>query len=375
MSLSGRGDHDDAPAFFLMKVLSPILILLVLPLNAHTESAAVQDRGKDVARERSLETLPDIETLIKTGKTVEAEAKLDAMSQRIGRTAAVDATYGDLLLSRKRYAEAMLHYEAALKANPKSTAARQGETDSAICLALHYKASGDGDRTIAILEHAITILPEEPTLLTDLGIQATAEKHWNVAEKSLLAAYRVTPKAPSVVYALARLETEQGNFTKAESYFREYFQLRPNDASAHYGLGRAFQMEQQPEKAAEEFLRSVTLQPVQTEAYYQLGEIALQAGREEEARANYEKTLSRLPTHGGALTGMGMLEYRAHDYAAAKTSLERAVGNSPDYQPAHYYLGLTLRRLGDSSGAERELHTATELAATQQGKGAPVAAQ
>lgn len=82
--------------------------------------------------------------------------------------------------------------------------------------------------------------------------------------------------------------------------------------------------------------------------------------------------LQRVPTHGGALTGLGMLAYHEKNYAEAAQSLSRAVAVSPDYQPAHYYYGLTLRRLGRQADAERELQLATELAARQQGKAAPV---
>lgn len=269
----------------------------------------------------------------------------------------------------------MSFYEAALRASAADEPARNGERKAATALALHLRAIQDQEGALAILEHAHAILPQDVPILLNLALQAQQMRRLTTARDAISKALSLQPGNDRVLYAAAGIAFDGGHSSEAAQHYRDFLAQHPEDASAHYGLGRALRVQQKLAEAKQELQRSISLQPVQTEAYYQLGEIALQSGLPEEARVNYQKTLSRMPTHGGALTGMGMLAYRAHEYAQAKSFLQQGVTASPSYQPAHYYLGLTLRRLGEAEAADRELNTATELAAAQQGKGSPIAAQ
>ena len=266
---------------------------------------------------------------------------------------------------------AMDRFEATLSADPHNAAARDGEHRAAITLALQLRLN-DGPAALAVLERARAALPDDSTLLIDLGIQADALHRYSEATEALQAALRISPADPTAQYALARAQLDNQHPGEAEALFHAYLAQLPNDASAHYGLGHLLQMQQRNAEAAAEFNKSISLQPVQTESYFQLGQMALDDHRDGEAQAMFEKTLIRMPSHGGALSGMGILAYRGKDFAAARDWLLQAIATSPDYEPAHYYLGLTLARLGDKEGSTRELANAAKLAATQQGRGAPI---
>lgn len=268
--------------------------------------------------------------------------------------------------------QAMDRFEATLASNPHDEVARDGERKAAVALALQLRAQNNGPAALAILERARAALPDDATLLTDIGIQADALHHYAEATEALQSALRLEPANPTAQYALARTQSDNQHPVEAEALFRAYLAQRPNDASAHYGLGHLLQMQQRNPEATAEFTQSISLQPVQTESYYQLGQMALDEHRDEQARAMFEKTLGRMAAHGGALSGMGILAYRARDFASARKWLQQAVAASPDYEPAHYYLGLSLGRLGDKEGSARELADAAKLAAAQQGKGAPI---
>lgn len=281
---------------------------------------------------------------------------------------------GDLLLSEHLYPEAMDRFETVLAIDLRNSSARTGERNAAVALALQARSSGNPAAALATLQHAHEALPDDATLLTDLGVQQQAMHLLQPAAASLTSALALDPSNLTALYALARVETDQENFASAEQHFRSYLAARPNDASAHYGLGWLIQLQLHTDAASAEFQRSIALQPLQTESYFQLGQIALDGHRADEARSMFQKTLSRAPTHGGALTGLGILDYRAKDYPAARESLTRAIQSYPDYQPAHYYLGLTLTRLGDKAAATRELALAADLARKQQGKSQPIPA-
>jgi tetratricopeptide (TPR) repeat protein len=302
----------------------------------------------------------------------------DAATRALGsspNSPAANIALGETLLGEHRYPEAMERFETVLATNLHDPNARKDELAAATALALEARAAGHPEAALACLTHARESLPDDPTLLTDFGIQAQQMHLLPEAAEALKAALLLSPQRLDAIYALARVETDQDHLPEAEQHLRAYLAARPGDASAHFGLGHVLERQQKTDAAASEFRRSIQLQPTQTESYYQLGQMALDVHQDASARPLFEKTLARNPRHGGALTGLGIIAYRAKDYEAARQQLFAATEASPNYQPAHYYLGLTLARLGDKPASDHELKTAVELAGKQQGKGEPLSPQ
>ncbi|MDW5264595.1 MULTISPECIES: tetratricopeptide repeat protein [Acidobacteriaceae] len=282
--------------------------------------------------------------------------------------ASTNNALGKLYSEEHRYPEAMERFEAVLAINLRDADARRGELSAAVALALQVRAASP-EAALACLQHARENLPDDPTLLIDLGIQAQGMNQLVLANESLSAALKVKPDDLTTLYALARVETDQMHSELAEKHFREYLAARPDDATAHYGLGHLLQMQLKTAEATKEFKRSIELQPVQTESYYALGQIALDTQHDAEAEPLFHKTLARDPNHGGALTGMGILSYRAKNYAEAEGYLAKAIVSAPNYQPARYYYSLALAHVGKKAEAEQQLKIAASL---QQKRAIPI---
>jgi len=302
---------------------------------------------------------------LKRGDETEAQRLLACALAIRPDAFSANLTFGKLLLSQQSYPEAMDRFETALATHVRDPEARAGELTAATQLALHARQSGNQDAALKCLQHARLHLADDPTLLTDLGIQAHLLHQLPEASEALNAALRLRPNSSTALYALARVETDWQRFPAAESHLRAYLVTHPDDASAHFGLGHLLFMQQHLEDARTEFNRSIELQPLQTESYYQIGQMDLDAHADADAAVLFEKALGRNPRHGGALTGMGILAYRAKQYTSARGRLTAAVESSPGYQPAHYYLGLTLARLGEKAASDHELALATQLTETQ----------
>jgi tetratricopeptide (TPR) repeat protein len=279
---------------------------------------------------------------------------------------------GDILLASNQFPEAMDRYETLLALTPRSAPARSGEYKAATQLALLARRNNQPEAALACLRHARQYLPDDPRLLYALGIQLFDMRFMAEASTVFTEAIALDPSDSTSVYARARTEMELQHFPQAEKDFRAYLAAKPDDASAHYGLAHLLQMQQRSDEARQEYEISLKIQPVQTESYYQLGQIAVDQHRDKDATPLLQRTLARSPDHGGALTALGIIAYRAKAYSSAEGYLRRAVQAAPDYQLGHYYLGLTLARTGDKDGSARELKVATDLAATQQGRGTPV---
>ncbi len=264
-------------------------------------------------------------------------------------------TEGASFLQQHRYPEAMDSFEASLARHPGDAAARQGEIAAATALALNQARGAHPEEALATLGRANAVLPDEPELLLDLGIEATLLERFALADQSLHAALTLRPGDLKTVYALARLETEQQHLPDAERDLKAYLAARPQDASAYFGLGHVYAMEQRPAEARQAFGQSITLQPQQTESYFQLGELALQAHEDADAKAMYAKVLARDPKHAGALTGMGELALRDKAFATAEKFLAEAEASDPKYATPHYFRGLALAKLGRAEEARAEL--------------------
>jgi len=336
---------------FLFQFLFAILLLAGSPLFAAQKAPSPESADALVVQA--------LHSLRAGDRTAAQQLLAQAIAISPNHPAANNAL-GNVYLSERRYPEAMERFETVLATNLHNAEARRGELSAAVALALQVRVQ-DPEAALACLQHAHKNLPDDATLLTDLGIQAQVMKRLDLANESLSAALAIKPDDLTALYALARVETDQTHSASAEKHFRAYLAARPGDATAHYGLGHLLQMQLRTEEATREFRRSIELQPVQTESYYALGQIALDQQRDSEAEPLFQKVLTRDPNHGGALTGMGVLSYRAKDYAKAEDYLARAIASAPDYQPAHYYYSLALAHTGKKQAAERELKIAASL--------------
>lgn len=351
------------------------VVLLLIGLGAgYSESpsfAAAQQANSGLSIPDQADTLVTqaMHSLQQGDRSAAQQLLLQAIAASPTNAAANNAL-GKLYFSEHRYPEAMERFEAVLATNLRDPDARRGEVSAAVALALQVRATSP-DAALACLQHARENLPDDSTLLTDLGIQAQAMNLLPLANESLSAALKIKPDDLTALYALARVETDQMHSESAEKHFRAYLAVRPDDATAHYGFGHLLQMQLKTAEAKKEFERSIELQPVQTESYYELGQIALDAQHDAEAEPLFRKTLARDPNHGGALTGMGIVSYRAKSYAEAEGYLAKAIVSAPSYQPAHYYYSLALAHVGKKAEAEQQLKIS---AALQQKPGMPMTA-
>jgi tetratricopeptide (TPR) repeat protein len=257
--------------------------------------------------------------------------------------------------------DALKLFEAVLRQDPKSAAARDGEVQAAETAALADSKAGIDGTALLCLIRARKFVPDSPRLLFDFGMQAERMRIFQDADEALTKAHELAPDDIKIVYALAHVQFDEQKMPEAEANLRAYLKQRPDDPTAHYGLGHLLHVVSRNDEAKAELDRSITLRPRQSGSYYELGEIALEQDQNSEAKAEFMKVLAVAPHHGGALTDMGMLAFRAKDYRVAEQYLKSATEYAAEYPKAHHYYALVLARLGRSEEAKQEAARATEL--------------
>jgi Flp pilus assembly protein TadD len=175
-----------------------------------TQSAAPQDVDA---------LMNQAETMRQTGEVASEEQLLLRVLEV--RPASIEGNnmLGELMLASRRYSEAMERFETVLAGSSQDARARMGEQQAAVRLALSARNANHGDDALLQLQRARTFLPDDVTVLTDLGIQAQAMHQLPLAADALRDALRISPSNPTALYAIARVEVDQEHFAAAGEHF------------------------------------------------------------------------------------------------------------------------------------------------------------
>jgi len=170
---------------------------------------------------------------------------------------------GAALLATDRYAEAMPHFQKAVKLRPSDPGP-------------HLNLAGDlalGDR------------PREAVLEYETAIPLTSDPEMR------LSAYTT----------LGRLYSNLGDYAKARASYQQALRIDPQKASAREGLAKV---------ELSDAIRNAVETP-SGEAYLRLGQLFQQEGRAPEARAAYEQALQLSPKLGEARKALDVLSQQS----------------------------------------------------------------
>jgi tetratricopeptide (TPR) repeat protein len=186
---------------------------------------------------------------------------------------------GNAFLQLARPAEAVAHYEVALRLQP-------GSPDLHFNLGLALEQLNRSDEAIRQYQEALRLQPD----------LAAAQKALNAATAPRPpAGVPPGPAAALPLLDLAANEAEHGDTAAAERHYREAIRLQPGQAAAHFGLGNLLaQLNRFPE-AIEEYQQALAIAPGDLQVRNNLGNALLVAERIDEAIAQYEQILRLRP--------------------------------------------------------------------------------
>ncbi|HTB81436.1 MAG TPA: tetratricopeptide repeat protein [Opitutaceae bacterium] len=227
---------------------------------------------------------------------------------------------GVILFQRKQVAEAIGHYEEAIRLKSNNPTAH-----------LDYGAALDevGKRAEALQEYekALQLRPEMVAAHRDLGI----------------------------------LLVQMNRASEAIDHYRQALKIRPDIAELHEDLGNALFQSGRPADAIEEFETTRRLDPNYAEADLNLGIALASLGKIPDAIACYEQALRLNPNYASAHNNLGVALAQSRHFEEAIGHYQQALLTEPDNADAHYNLGLALVRTGKSADAVGQFQAATRL--------------
>ena len=179
---------------------------------------------------------------------------LDVIDVRIPAPAREEFGRGRAALVNKDPQAAIAHFQKAIADYPEFFEAH-------LPLATAHMDLRDWQRAETVLQRALEIKADNPTVLLALGEVYWREKRTDDAEHTLLDGLRLDEKNWQGYFTLARLYWDKGDVMKAAPAIGRTLQLKPDFAEAHLLAGNILLKLQQQARAVIEYEEYVHLAP------------------------------------------------------------------------------------------------------------------
>jgi len=313
-----------------------------------------------------LPLLGEAERKLQAGDPGAAGALCRQVLVRDRRNAAALHLLGMIALRLGNGADALRHFNDAVKARPDFADAHYG-------LGVTQRMAGRPDAAAWSLQAAVRLRPDNPEFHNSLGNLLAAQHRHREAAECYGAAVRLRPDFAELRVNLGITRMDLQEWAAAEESFRHALALDPRNVRAHANLGVALRQQNRTAEAIASLENAVRLAPGYALAHTNLG-LALQSeGRAEEALRCHDAALAAKPDYaeahsnrGAALTRLGRAEeavascriavqlkrdattcgnlglalQKAERHAEALACFEAAVGFSPDSAEANSNLGV-----------------------------------
>ncbi len=215
-----------------------------------------------------------------------------------------------LALSGK-HADALHHFDAAIKLRPNYTEATYNR-------ALSLKELGRADDAIKSLRDAASSSSDcEPrvyTLLCELLVEAG---QLDDARVTLESGLRNLPKSAELMFCLGCVLVRQKNETRAAEFFSQARRLGPSDALAHRRRAEALTAVNRLEGALEDYFRAIACEPSDPKLYTARAKIFESLGKDAESRLDKDAAYAGHVRNGYLRSSCGNLNSALKDLSAA----------------------------------------------------------
>jgi tetratricopeptide (TPR) repeat protein len=261
---------------------------------------------------------------------------------------------GDLLVRSGRAAEAVDHYERALRLAPDLAEIEYNLGGALLQL-------GRGNEAIPAYLAAIRLHPDYPDAEVNLGQTLVAVGRLPEAIPHFEAALRSRPADADSEAALGLALAHTGRLPEAIAHYQSALRLNANLPEAHNNLGSALASSGRLSEAIVQFGEAARLRPSYGEARANLASALGNSGRLPEAIVQYEQILQQHPDNADAHANLGLALVQTGRVAEALDHLGIAVRLQPRSAGAHAYLGFALARAGRFAQAVRAYRDALRI--------------
>jgi tetratricopeptide (TPR) repeat protein len=247
--------------------------------------------------------------LDRSGQTSEAESQLH-MALKLTRNCSPNAlnAMGHVLAGENRLAEAVEHYEKAIRLKPNFSDAHSN-------LGAALERLGRTEESRAHFEEALRLAPANTQAAAHVG----------------------------------EMLDEHGEVSAAVTRYTEMLRADPNNAATHFKLGRCLALLGRSAEAKEQYTEALRLQPDFADAHSELGVELGKSGKVAEALDHFRKAVALKADSEEFHKNLGIALARQHQFDEAATEFEAALRLKPDDATAQRLLQAARRSRADAA--------------------------
>ena len=251
---------------------------------------------------------------------------------------------GAVLGQLGRYKEAAPEWGAALKIDPGSTAALDGQAKSLI-------AAGDYASVIRSLHTAA----RDENLTLDLAIAYRKTGMLNEEEQTLKQGLDADPDSDPLTAALVSLYVDESHYEAATTLAEKIVGQKPNDLEAQRIHFRTLVIAGDNDRAVPLGRKLLALAPHDADLLNLNGLVEMHMGDYEAARKHLEEAVALSPNDYNPRMTLGLVLADRKDPVGAKNQLEKAISLGVDGAQVHCELSKVLRALAETGAAQQQL--------------------
>ncbi len=319
------------------------------------------------------------------GRDAEAEAGYREYLRKYGPRAEVLGNLGALLARRESYAEAIQHYQQALKLDPALTPLhanlglayfKQGQADAALREFDRFLKANPGNRQ-AMQLRGMTLLEleryseaetqyrqlGEGDLSVTLGLATSLLRQRKTAgARALLDPVLARGDSPELQLTLGQALLNDGRPDEALEAFERARALNAALPALRLNLGAVYWTQRKTQEALAEWRAEYAVNPGSFEAVYTLGAaLALNPASQTEAVQFLRKAAGMRPRNARANYQLGKLIWQTSKNQEAVLFLQKATEADGEFREAFYLYGTVLQSLGRKTEAARAFARVKQL--------------
>ncbi len=306
----------------------------------HAQQALEKNDLAEASFRKSIELSPNSfsgyvalsQLLFKTERPEEAARTLSEATGRVEDSAEVRRMLGYSELNRHHLPEALHHFEAALRFDPRDSTALFG-------LATSQRKSGDLDKAQVSLDRLEKLDPGHPGLPLERGQLCEARADYTAAVDAYRKALKDRPNDTDLKLRLGAALVTAGNVDEADGILKEVLRDRPTSAEAEHYVGRVLFARNDTAQAVQRFERAVNFEPLRADFHLFLGWAQLEQNNLSGALESINKSIERDPSLGDAYWLLGRIELRTGAVKDALDHFQRALKLKPGRYEAFAAMG------------------------------------
>jgi protein O-mannosyl-transferase len=222
------------------------------------------------------------------------------------------------LLKNTNQAEAIAHYQAALRLRPDYPEALNN-------MSFPMLQAGRLPEAIEYLQHAVQVKPDYAAARNNLGIAYFKSGDVSKATEQIQLALNFNPQDANAHASYGNILSASGKMDEAISHYEEAVQLRPSFVEVHYRLGEVYRQQGRFPKAIEHYRSALLYEPGFVDIYVDLAAALASIDQSQQAIETAEKGIAvARSTHQETVAGQ-LEEWLKHH----KAELQRASEEVP----------------------------------------------